>query len=230
MLPLSVLFVFGGIAVVFVVSESRWDPGSENLRPEPSLGRLHLAHSRGATESIESMLTVLQHPEVWAADFWEDGQTEQRRRPDHPKLDRTANLIVTAWSLGVPAENAAQYALFARGDRVLITMEAGNNSDFESLITWLEAEEVYILDRAKEPTRDGDGKVVSYSTVALTPVSVIAAAAQRGDVVWISAEDYTGQEVEMQRHHWPLEALWYEDTIVDEFVPEDQKVRRPDLE
>ena len=29
---------------------------------------------------------------------------------------------------------------------------------------------------------------------------------------------------------WPLEALWYEDTIVDEFVPEDQKVRRPDLE
>ena len=179
---------------------------------------------------IESMLTVLQHPEVWTADLWEDGQTEQRRRPDHPKLDRTANLIVTAWSLGVPAENAAQYALFARGDRVLITMEAGNSSDFESLITWLEAEEVYILDRAKEPTRDGDGKVVSYSTVALTPVSVIAAAAQRGDVVWISAEDYTGQEVEMQRHHWPLEALWYEDTIVDEFVPEDQKVRRPDLE
>ena len=106
-------------------------------------------------------------------------------------------------------------------------MEARNRPDFEELITWLEAEEVYILDRAKEPTRDGDGKVVSYSTVTLTPVSVIAAAAQREDVVWISAEDYTGNEVEMQRHHWPLEALWYEDTIVDEFVPEDQRISSP---
>ena len=97
----------------------------------------------------ESMLAVVQHPDVWAADLWKDGQKEQRQRPGHPKLNRTANLVVTAWHLGVPAENAAQYALFARGDRVLITMEAGNGPDFEELITWLESEEIYILDKAK---------------------------------------------------------------------------------
>ena len=179
---------------------------------------------------VESMLVIIQHSGVWSAQLWVDGQTERRQWPDHEYLNDTANLVLTAWHLGVPAENAAQYALFARGDSVLITMEATNRPDFESLIRWLEAEEVYILDRAKEPTMDGLGNVSSYSTVALTPVSVIAAAAQREDVVGISAERYRGQGLEMQRHYWPLEALWYEDTLVDEFVPENQKVGRPDLE
>ena len=177
---------------------------------------------------VDSMLAVLQHPGVRAAHFWEPGQTELRQRPDHPKLNETANLVLTAWNLGVPAENAAQYALFARGDSVVITMEARNAADFENLITWLEAEEVYILDRAKEPTMDGDGTVSSYSTVALTPVSVLAAAVQRDGDLAISAENYRGQGLELQRHYWPAEALFFEDTIVDGFVPEDQRVKRPD--
>ena len=75
---------------------------------------------------------------------------------------------------------------------------------------------------------DGFGNVSVYFTVALIPVSVIAAAAQREDIVAISAEGYSGQSMEMQRHYWPLQALWYEDTIVDEFVPQGQKVGRPD--
>ncbi len=100
--------------------------------------------------------------------------------------------------------------------------------DFEGLLTWLESEGAYIPDQAKEPTRDGYGKAIDYSTVALAPVRVIAAAAQRGDVLAIHAESYCGQGLEMQRHYWPLEALWYEDTLVDQFVPEGQKVRRLD--
>jgi hypothetical protein len=175
----------------------------------------------------ESMLAVVQHPDVWTADLWKDGQKEQRQRPRHPKLNRTANLVVTVWNLGVPAENAAQYALFPRGDRVLISMDVGNGPDFEELITWLESEEVYLLDKVKEPVGDGLGGVSVYGTVALTPVSVIAAAAQRDDVVAISAEGYSGQSAEMQRHYWPPQAVWYEDTWVDEFVPEGQKVGRP---
>ena len=177
---------------------------------------------------VESMLAVLQHPGVWVAHFCEPGQTELRQRPDHPKLNETANLVLTAWNLGVPAENAAQYALFARGDSVLVNIEARNAADFENLITWLEAEEVYILDRAKEPTMDGDGNVSSYSTVALAPVSVIAAAVQREEDLAISAENYRGQGLELQRHYWPVEALFFEDRIVDGFVPEDQRGKRPD--
>ena len=119
---------------------------------------------------VESMLAVVQHPGVWSADFWEDGQTEQRQRPDHENLNDTANLVLTAWHLGVPAENAAQYALLARGDSVLTAVQAGIDTDFEAMITWLESEEVYILDKAKEPTRDAYGNVSSYLTVALTPV------------------------------------------------------------
>ena len=131
---------------------------------------------------VESTLAVLQHPGVWSATLWDDGQTERRERPDHEYLNDTANLVLTAWHLGVTAENAAQYALFARGDSVLITMEARNRPDFEELITWLEAHEIYIIDKAKEPTMDGLGNVSSYSTVALIPDQ---AAIYPGGVGWV---------------------------------------------
>ena len=176
---------------------------------------------------VESMLTVIQHPGVWSAGLWEVGQTEQREPPRHPKLEKTANLVVTAWQLGVPAENAAQYAIFVRGDRVLVWIYAENGPDFEEMIAWLESQGIYILDKAKEPTRDGYGKVIEYSTGALVPVRVIAAATQREDVLGIKAEGYRGQGLEMQRHYWPPETLWYEDALVNEFLPEDQRTGQP---
>ena len=176
---------------------------------------------------VESMLTVIQHPGVWSAELWEVGQTEQREPPRHPKLEKTANLVVTAWQLGVPAENAAQYAIFVRGDRVLVWIYAENGPDFEEMIAWLESQGIYILDKAKEPTRDGYGKVIEYSTGALVPVRVIAAATQREDVLGIKAEGYRGQGLEMQRHYWPPETLWYEDALVNEFLPEDQRTGQP---
>ena len=37
-----------------------------------------------------------------------------------------------------------------------------------------------------------------------------------------------GNSLEMQRHYWPLETLWWEDAMVDLFVPEDQRVGRPE--
>ena len=112
---------------------------------------------------VESMLTVIKHPGVWSAELWEVGQTEQREPPRHPKLEKTANLVVTAWQLGVPAENAAQYAIFVRGDRVLVWIYAENGPDFEEMIAWLESQGIYILDKAKEPTRDGYGKVWHFA-------------------------------------------------------------------
>ena len=175
---------------------------------------------------VKSMPAILQHPGVRAAGLWEDGQKERRERPRHPKLEETANLIVTAWQLGVPAENAAQYALFIRDDRVFVTIHAENGPDLEALIAWLESQGTHIIDRAKEPTTDGDGNVIEYSTAALIPVRVIAAAIQREDVLGIQAENYSGEGLEMQRHYWPPEARWFEDTAVDEFVPEDQRIGR----
>ena len=152
---------------------------------------------------------------------------ERRERPRHPKLEDTANLVVTAWQLGVPAENAAQYAIFVRGGRVLVWIYAENGPDFETLIAWLESQGIYLIDKVKEPTRDGDGNIIEYSTGGMVPVRIIAEAIQREDVLGIKAEDYSGQGLEMQRHYWPPEALWYEDTLVNEFLPEDQRTGQP---
>ena len=172
---------------------------------------------------VESTLTVIQHPGVRAAELWEDGQTERRERPRHPKLEETANLIVTAWQLGVPDENAAQYAIFVRGDRVLVWIYAENGPDFETLIAWLESEGIYLIDKVKEPTRDGDGNIIQYSTGGMVPVRIIAEAIQREDVLGIKAEDYSGQGLEMQRHYWPPSTLQHEKAL--ETWPESQYCR-----
>lgn len=156
---------------------------------------------------VESMLTVLQHLGVWSASLWDDRQTEQRERPDHPKLNETANLVVTAWRLGMPAENAAQYALLARGGCLVGSMKTGNGPDIERLLAWLESEGVYIIETTKTSEKDEHGKVVGGSTAGLVPVSVIATAAEREDVRYISAESYSGNSLEMQRYCWPLETL-----------------------
>ena len=133
------------------------------------------------------MLTVIQHPGEWSPNC---GRLDTAGAAPPSEARKDSQLGRNAWQLGVPAENAAQYAIFVRmsldicRERPCLRLESQH---------------------PRQGERTHEGRVRDeYSTGR-----VIAAATQRVDFLGLKAEGYRGSESPsvMQRHYWPPETL-----------------------
>ena len=189
-----------------------------------SKGRTSEEQDHVWTVPTEAIVPLLQLPGVYAVAQWSEGQTKPRDPPSYPKLNEHLSPVMRAYELGIPAEQAAQYVTFSRGDQVMIRIESRNEQDKQSVIAWLESENIHIQEKQREPSRS----VNIHWAHVLLPGRLVIPATERPDVSFIRTEAFDSELPSMQRHHWTREVLDYVNAMVDIFVPEGERVFSPD--
>ena len=133
----------------------------------------------------------------------------------YPRMDDTLNAIMSAYSGGITASNAARYALFISDDKVLLEMEAPNAATVTRIRTWLTGRSVHV------PPASEFAAFSDHMLYALVPVSRLAALTSAFPTTYLSVSDVDGQGIAMDRSQWDAELQTYETTVVNGYVASD---------
>lgn len=121
-------------------------------------------------------------------------------RPDY-----TLRVVVAALAYGVPAESAAQYAIFA-GANSVVGMNAPGTGTVSSICAYLKTKDMYVVPASETG-------------------SAAAGCVHQGVVVCLSRAPSFGGHVprpwiDLSRAYWPQETRDLEDGIVAQYVPD----------
>ncbi|MYC34158.1 MAG: hypothetical protein F4X64_13415 [Chloroflexi bacterium] len=123
-------------------------------------------------------------------------------------------MVVAAFAYGVPAESAAQYAMFARDDSVVVGMNAPDAGTISSIRAWLKEKNVYVV-----PASEDSGVAPNHLAV-LVPVGHIKELGNAFPEVHLSSATHRGQGLTLSRVYWPQETRDLEDEIVAQYLPD----------
>lgn len=167
----------------------------------------------------ESVLEIIQRPDVYYAEIPPSEGFDQRETatveaaqagpawPPKEPMNSVLADVVKAYCLGIAAEQAAQYALFARGERVFVRVVIDDGDTREQVLAWLDARDIYALSRDNREDHD---------IAAYMPVAQIDHLAQAFfPLTYIMGEDYRGQGLALNRAHWPAEATEWEQAMIE---------------
>lgn len=155
-------------------------------------------------------LEIIQRPDVHDAVLIRDGVSGAVSVPAN--LDSVLGDIVEAYSNNVTASSAAQYAMFARSDSVVVAVKAPNAVTIASVRAWLKKKDVYAL-----PASETEGAAPEHLAVLL-PVKYITALAKAYSTTRFEVAHYKGQGLTLSRTYWPQETKDLEDTIINQYV------------
>ncbi len=175
----------------------------------------------------ENILAILQRPDVFYAEIpppegfdqratatVEAVQSDQRWPPTEPMNHVLAD-VVKAYCLGIAAEQAAQYALFSRGDSVAVRVVNDDAETKAGVRAWLDDRNIYAPNLDHRVDRSPD----DYDIGVLLPVAQIDPLAQAFfPKTYLIGEDHQGQGLPLDRFYWPAEAIEYEEAVTEPFL------------
>ena len=156
----------------------------------------------------DKALIIIHRPDVYEAVIIRDGVTGAVTIPGN--LDSTLGDIAKAHSNRVVG--AAQYAMFARGDKVVVGISAPNAATIAGIRAWMKQRNIYAL-----PASETTGAAPEHLAVLL-PVKYITVLGQAYTTTRFEVAHYKGQGLTMSRTHWPQETKDFENTIVNKYV------------
>ncbi|MYC36167.1 MAG: hypothetical protein F4X66_04550 [Chloroflexi bacterium] len=158
------------------------------------------------------ILAVVQRPDVVEV------ETEPAFVSEEPFINTrpydSLRMVVAAFAYGIPAESAAQYAMFAWDDSVVVGMNAPDASTISSIRDWLQEKDVYAL-----PASEDSGVAPNHLAVLL-PVRYIKELGDAFPEVYLSSATHRGQGLTLSRAYWPQESRDLEDGIVAQYLPD----------
>ena len=158
------------------------------------------------------VLAVVQRPDVVEVEMAPESVTEEPLINTRP--DDSLRMVVAAFAHGVPAESAAQYAMFARDDSVVVGMNAPDAGTISSIRDWLKEKNVYAV-----PASEDSGVAPNHFAVLL-PVRYIKELGDAFPDVHLDSATYRGQGLTLSRAYWPWETRDLEDGIVAQYLPD----------
>ena len=158
------------------------------------------------------ILGVVQRPDVFEVEMAPESVTEEPSINTRPY--DSLRMVVAALDNGVPAESAAQYAMFIKDDSVAVGMNAPDAGTIASIRAWLNTKNVYVL-----PASEDSGVAPNHLAVLL-PVRYIKELADAFPEVYLSSAKHRGQGLTLSRAYWPQETRDLEDGIVAQYLPD----------
>ena len=158
------------------------------------------------------VLAVVQRPDVF--------EVEIERAPvsAEPSINTrpydSLRMVVAAFDNGVPAESAAQYAMFIKDDSVAVGMNAPDAGTIASIRAWLNTKNVYVV-----PASEDSGVAPNHLAVLL-PVRYIKELGDAFPQVHLSSATHRGQGLTLSRAYWPQETRDLESGIVAQYLPD----------
>ena len=160
----------------------------------------------------DQVLAVVQRPDVVEV------ETEPAPVSEEPFInirpDDSLHMVVAAFAYGVPAESAAQYAMFARDGSVVVGMNAPDAGTISSIRDWLKEKNVYAV-----PASEDSGVAPNHLAVLL-PVRYIKKLGDAFPEVHLDSATHRGQGLTLSRAYWPQESRDLEDGIVARYLPD----------
>ena len=160
----------------------------------------------------DQVLAVVQRPEVVEVEIEPEPVSEEPFINTRPY--DSLRLVVAAFAYGVPAESAAQYAMFARDGSVVVGMNAPDAGTISSIRAWLKEKNVYVV-----PASEDSGVAPNHLAVLL-PVRYIKELGDAFPEVHLSSATHRGQGLTLSRAYWPQETRDLEDEIVAQYLPD----------
>ena len=157
------------------------------------------------------VLAVVQRPDVFEVDIEPEPVSEEPFINTRPY--DSLRMVVAAFANGVPAESAAQYAMFARDDSVAVGMNAPDAGTISSIRAWLKKKNVYVV-----PASEDSGVAPNHLAVLL-PVRYIKELADAFPETHLSSATHRGQGLTLSRAYWQQETRDLEDEIVAQYLP-----------
>ncbi len=157
------------------------------------------------------ILGVVQRPDVVEVEIESAPVSEEPFINTRPY--DSLRMVVAAFAYGVPAESAAQYAMFAREDSVVVGMNAPDAGTISSIRAWLKEKNVYVV-----PASEDSGVAPNHLAVLL-PVRYIKELGDAFPEVHLSSATHRGQGLTLSRAYWLQETRDLEDEIVAQYLP-----------
>lgn len=131
----------------------------------------------------------------------------------NPRLNEPLNNVMTAIANGIPAADAVQYALFVRGDQLVVEVIAPDVGTATTVQKWLKAKNVYIpeyqrTEKSQEPIF---GLLIS--------AGVLSEMLESHSTIKARAMSTAGDFLPLTRSRWPEDSLAFEKGVVDTFLP-----------
>ena len=158
------------------------------------------------------VLVVVQRPDVVEVEI-EPALVSEEPLINTQPYD-SLRMVVAAFAHGVPAESAAQYAMFARDDSVVVGMNAPDAGTISSIRDWLKEKNVYAV-----PASEYSGVAPNHMAVLL-PVGHIKELGDAFPDVHLDSATHRGQGLTLSRAYWPQETRDLEDEIVAQYLPD----------
>ena len=129
---------------------------------------------------------------------------------DDPLYERDDVLIkvLRASITGVPDSEAAQYSLYADGDRILVQADARDARNQKQIRTWLFGRGIYSI--PSHPTKRPD----DFTVVAMVPVSELHSLMETFDMVRFEAHDIRDYNLPISRAWWSDDSVQNEKSVV----------------
>ena len=121
-------------------------------------------------------------------------------------LDDTLDDVAQAHAAGVPAGQAALYALLVKGENILITVTAPDVATETSIRNWLTTRGVFLHPQTQSSVRN-----TLYIDV-VTPVGQILPLAQAYPAAKVRTEPRPDPSLTLSRAHWPA---WFVQDVLD---------------
>ena len=150
---------------------------------------------------------------VQRSDVYHAGLVQTATPAKHPRLDDDLNHIVNAISEGIPAADAAQYAMYVKADRLVVIVAAPDRATATSVQTWLKGEKVYIAERQLTTAHD------NAEFGVLLPAAKIAPLVEKFATVELRSETRDGSLLPMVRSRWAEDSIAFEQSIVEPYLP-----------
>ncbi len=155
-------------------------------------------------------LEIIQRPDVFEALIIQEGVSGAATIPAN--LDDTLGDIVEALDNKVVATSASQYAMFARGDSVVVAVKSPDAATIASIRAWLKKKDVYAL-----PASETLGVAPNHLAVLL-PVKHITELAGAFTTTRFEVATYKEQGLAISRMGWPQETKDLENAIINQYV------------
>ena len=164
--------------------------------------------------------SVMCRPDVAFVDLVDPDGTpswKSREKPYHNLNDALSDVVV-AHQGGMPENQAALYALFVRGNSVVVIIQVPNAETEGSVLDWLAQRKIYV-----HPDASSSDELY---VVVLLPVGQILPLAQRFSDAYLEAEEILGQGLPMLRSQWSAETLHLEKAVTQQFLSPDSDAGR----
>ena len=167
---------------------------------------------------FELARAVICRPEVFYISLSEPGEGSSWELPPretdeslYSNLNGALPDVVAAHQAGMPENQAALYALFVRGNSVVVQIQTREVETRDGITDWLAQRDIYL-----HPNASSSGEV--HHLGVLLPISQILPLAQQFPDAYLDAADKTGEGLPMLRSQWPPETIHFERSVTQQYI------------